>query len=137
MVEKVDCSNTLTPPYTTEYLPQHYLLVLREFQEYFHYNIDAFNLSQLSRASLQISIFQTASLLPHPPKNKSFKQKEFSYVKVRGKKTPFLTKKNNSWNVKPLQAVLAVIILNSDEVWHVNIHLWESQETSKLLHKHL
>lgn len=24
-----------------------------------------------------------------------------------------------------------------DQVWHVNIYLWESQETSKLLHKHL
>lgn len=67
-------------------------------KKYFHYNIDVFNLSQLSRANLQINILQTASLmvsnLPHsPPQNKGFKQK-FGYVTAReGEK-----KKNTTQN---------------------------------------
>lgn len=71
-LEKLYCSKRLTLPYTTENLP-YYLPALRKFQEYFQYNIDVFSLSQLSRASLQINIFQSIAQvnnIPHPSKRK-------------------------------------------------------------------
>lgn len=90
---------------TTEHLP-HYLLALREFQEYFHYNTYLFNLSKLSRAVLQINTLQTTSLRvsnpPHSPKIKGLNRrssvmlKKVNVTESERKKLPILTKKTNS-----------------------------------------
>lgn len=73
-------------------------------KEYFHYNTDVFNVSQLSRSSLQINILQTASLtvsnLPIPSRSfpptqkiKGLNRRSSVMLQVRERKNLFSQRK--------------------------------------------
>lgn len=76
--------------------------------------------------------------IPHPSKIKGLNRSSVMLRQVRDKK-------NNLFSQRKILKCKTITSSSSqswfctvkDQFWHVNIYLWERQETSKLLHKHL